>query len=56
MLDVAVLMLCEIDFTRTVSQFFFPAVCFVGKGFILEIPICGAVWIPNGIINSVETV
>ena len=56
MLDVAVLMFCNIDFTRTASQSFFPTVCFVGKGIILEVLNCGTVWIPNRIVNSDETV
>jgi len=48
-------MFCNIDFTRAASQVFSPAVCYVGKVIILEIPICGAMWIPNRIINSSVT-
>lgn len=45
-------MLCHLDFTGAAYGFgffflFFPAACFVGKGIILEVPICGTVPIPQ---------
>lgn len=54
MFDVAVLMHSNI--LQEHFSFHFPQFCYVGNGIILEIPICGAVWIPNRIISSDEPV